>query len=352
MDANSQTQLQFLNLDDVDANEAEYLQNVLYSGKSPTLELPWVDAEEPAQAEWPQHPQYDGQPNEIMDTGGGGEMYQMSVPVATTMQQMYHSPVVPQLPSVTYVSNMPHPNYHPGLSQPPPVPPYQSGPPQQMYPAQMPTGPGRQRGSKQSPKRGGGRDGAPAGAYANVPPVTGYPPHHTYPPPMHHHVPFQCIPNTPTPHFPTAQHAAGPPLYIAPPLSMYHPQHIYHHNYGPVFSPIAQQQPPEEMKQMEYSVEKVDPVPPPAQVPQQPPHNVYMPAQVAPPPLMEEPPAPVLPPPPAAPRDEHHHHHQQQQQQQQQHHHQSEAPPPEETEVRNYSSYSQKFYNSSTLLLA
>ncbi|KAF6202313.1 hypothetical protein GE061_004711 [Apolygus lucorum] len=341
MDANIQAQLQFLNLDDVDANEAEYLQNVLYSGKSPTLELPWVETEELAQAEWPQHPQYDGQPNEIVDTGGGGEMYQMPVPVATTMQQMYHSPVVQQLPSVTYVSGMPHPNYHHGLTQPPPVPPFQGGPHQQMFPAQMPTGPGRQRGSKQSPKRGGGRDGAPAGAYANVP-SQGYPTHHTYPPPMHHHVPFPCIPNTPTPHFPTAQHAAGPPLYIANPISMYHPQHLYH-NYGAVFSPIAQQQPPEEMKQMEYSVEKVDSVPPaqlPAPLPQQPPHNVYMTAQVVAAPLMEEPPAPANPQLPVAPKDEHHQHHyhqpQQQQPQLQQLHH-SEAPPPEEIESQKAS---------------
>lgn len=46
-------QIQFLDLDDVDSQEIEYLQSVLYSLRSTHLELPWVDDVEEIQ--WDQH---------------------------------------------------------------------------------------------------------------------------------------------------------------------------------------------------------------------------------------------------------------------------------------------------------
>lgn len=56
-----QTQLEFLNLDDVEANEADFIRNVL-TATSPTVELPWSDAEEPPRVleEWQQQPQQYG----------------------------------------------------------------------------------------------------------------------------------------------------------------------------------------------------------------------------------------------------------------------------------------------------
>ncbi|CAB0016995.1 unnamed protein product [Nesidiocoris tenuis] len=227
---------------------------------SPTVELPWSDTEEPPRVleEWQQQPQqYEGQPSSVVDTGGGGEVYPMPVPVATTMQQLYHTPVVQPMQNVTYVSGLqPHPGYHPGHPGMPQPSPYGPGGLQPMYQP-----PGRPRVSKPSPKRSGMRDaagGTATGAYPpNVAPTAYGPPHPpSFPPPPLH--PFQY---SGTPTYPTAQHATGPPLYIQPVHMYHHHPHAppMYHNYAPVYSPIPQP-PPEEMMPHVEAV-KVDPAP-------------------------------------------------------------------------------------------
>ncbi|XP_074000200.1 uncharacterized protein isoform X2 [Rhodnius prolixus] len=319
-------QIQFLDLDDVDSQEIEYLQSVLYSLRSTHLELPWVDDVEEIQ--WDQH-HYDGNGSELNvvgggedngGSGGGGgtvvvtEVYEdptqqaqqipqqvpqqvavtmQQVPSATTtIHQMYHpAAVVPQMPNLAYVhqQNMGFGIPPPAAFHAPPPPPPQQGLPYDDRGR-------RPRSSKPSPKRG------PREAYP--------PPPHQYPPqyPPLHLQPYQYISS--------AQHATGPPLYLAPPPPSIPMYPTLYGSYTPVFSPHMQQpQPHDEMKEpppqhqpppQVYPVEKQEYLEEemPEEPPQQPPSHTppQQPLLQAPPPQLQQPQPQPQPPPPMQPQ--------------------------------------------------
>ncbi|XP_014260965.1 ubiquitin carboxyl-terminal hydrolase 10 isoform X3 [Cimex lectularius] len=223
--------LQFINLEEIESNEAELVQSLLYTLRSPKLELPWIEQEE---SQWNQQHHFDGEA-EVYDGGGGNEVYhQMQVPpvAATTLSQMFHhTQVIPQMPNLTAYVQTPNLGY--GLPPPPPMATYHPTP---VYQEGR-----RPRAAKPSPKRN--REG-------NYQPVTAAPTAYTthqFPIPMS----YQYLHQPPPAHIPTPQHATGHPLYMTQAIPLYHTAYNYPTT---VFSTLQQ---PQQQQQMNVPQEDV-----------------------------------------------------------------------------------------------